>query len=106
MEIWVMDADGSNQRKVTDLGGANFAPFFTPDGERIIFSSNHQDPRSRNFDLFIIGVDGSNLQQVTFDEEFDGFPMFSPDGTKLVWASNRNSTVEGETNVFIADWID
>ena len=106
MEIWVMDADGSNQRKVTDLGGANFAPFFTPDGERIIFSSNHQDPTSRNFDLFIIGLDGSNLQQVTFHEEFDGFPMFSPDGTKLVWASNRNAGVEGETNVFMADWVE
>lgn len=106
MELWVMDADGSNQRQVTNLGGANFAPFFTPDGERIIFSSNHQDPRGRNFDLYIIGIDGSNLQQVTFHDEFDGFPMFSPDGTKLVWASNRNSAVEGETNVFIADWVE
>ena len=38
--------------------------------------------------------------------EFDAFPMFSPDGAKLVWASNRHGKVQGETNVFIADWIE
>jgi Tol biopolymer transport system component len=106
MEIFVMDADGGNQRQITDLGGANFAPFFHPDGQRIIFASNHPDPRSRNFDLFMIDVDGTNLVQVTTSGEFDGFPMFSPDGSKLVFASNRHGGVEGETNIFIADWVE
>jgi TolB protein len=110
MEIWVMNADGSEQRQVTDLGGANFAPYFHPDGNRIIFASNHHvieaDPRSRNFDLFLVNLDGSNLRQVTFTAVFDGFPMFSPDGTKLVFASNRHGVVEGDTNIFIADWVD
>lgn len=104
LEIWVANADGSNPRQVTHLGGANFAPFFTHDGKQIIFSSNHKDPKGRNFDLFLVNVDGSGLEQVTFDPDFDGFPMFSPDGKKLVWASNRNAKVRGETNVFIADW--
>src|SRR2546430_13923848 len=49
MEIWVMDADGSHQRRVTDLGGASFAPFFHPDGKRVIFASHYQNSRSRNF---------------------------------------------------------
>ena len=40
-----------------------------------------------------------------FNDTFDGFPMFSPDGKKLVFASNRNAKAEGETNVFIADWV-
>lgn len=105
LELWVANADGSNPRQVTHLGGANFAPFFTHDGTRIIFSSNHLDPKGRNFDLFLIGVDGTGLQQVTFDPDFDGFPMFSPDGKRLVWASNRNAKQRGETNVFIADWV-
>ena len=103
MEIWVMNADGSNQHQITNLGGANFAPFFTPDGRRIIFSSNYQNPRSRNFELFLVNPDGSGLEQVTHHPEFDGFPMFSPDGTKLVWASGRSSR-EGELNLFLADW--
>ena len=106
MEIWVMDADGSNQRQVTDLGGANFAPFFHPDGRRIIFATNFENPRGRNFDLYLIGVDGTGLTQVTTHGNFDAFPMFSPDGTKLVFASNRYGTAEGETNIFIADWVE
>ncbi len=106
MELWVMNADGSAQRQVTRLGGANFAPFFHPDGKRIIFASNHRNPRARNFDLFLVNLDGSGLTQVTTHGDFDGFPMFSPDGTKLVFASNRYGKVQGETNIFIADWVE
>ncbi len=106
-EIWVMNVDGSNKRQVTKLGAASFAPFFTPDGKAIIFSTNYFDksPRKRNFDLALVNVDGTGLEQVTFNPTFDGFPMFSPDGKKLVFASNRNNAKEGDTNVFIADWV-
>ncbi len=105
MEIWVMNADGSDQHQVTALGGANFAPYFTPDGKRIIFASNYKDPHSRNFDLYLVNLDGSGLEQVTTFPEFDGFPMFSPDGKQLVWASDRHGEALGETDIFIADWV-
>ena len=104
LEIFVMNADGSNLRQVTNLGGANFAPFFTPDGTRIVFASNHHNPRGRDFELYLINTDGSGLERVTFNPTFDGFPMFSPDGKHLVFASNRQAKVEGSTNVFMADW--
>jgi Tol biopolymer transport system component len=106
MDIWVMNADGSDQRQVTTLPGANFAPYITPDGRRIIFASNYRNPRSRNFDLYLVNLDGSGLEPVTTSPEFDAFPMFSPDGRQLVWASNRHSAVQGETNIFIADWVE
>jgi len=106
MEIWMMRADGSAKRQVTNLGGANFAPYFHPDGKRILFASNYKNPRSRNFDLYLVNVDGTGLEQVTTSSEFDSFAMFSPDGTKLVWASNRHGKVQGETNIFIADWVE
>jgi len=106
LEIWVMNADGSDQRQVTRLGAASFAPFFHPDGRRIIFASNVGDPKGRNFDLWLVNDDGSGLERVTWNETFDGFPMFSPDGKKLVFASNRNGSRPGETNVFIADWVE
>ena len=106
LEIFVMDADGSNLTQVTDLGGASFGPFFHPDGERIIFSSNWHNPEGRNFDLFMVNIDGTEVEQITFNETFDGFPMFSPDGSQLVFASNRDSAAEGDTNVFIADWVE
>ena len=86
------------------LGGANFAPFFHPDGKRLIFASNFENPRGRNFDLFIVRTDGTGLEKVTTSGEFDGFPMFSPDGRKLVFASNRHGKTAGETDLFIADW--
>ena len=106
LEIWVMNADGSNKRQVTSNGKANFGPYFFPDGKRIIFASNMDDPRQRNFDLYKINVDGTRLERITFNDTFDGFPMFSPDGKKLVFASNRNAKTQGETNVFIADWVE
>lgn len=105
-EIWVMNADGTNKRQITNLNAASFAPFFHPSGRRIIFASNVHDPRGRNFDLYIINTDGTGLERITFNETFDGFPIFSPDGRKLVFASNRNQRERGETNVFIADWVE
>ena len=104
MELWVMNADGTGQRQITNLGGANFGPSWTPDGKRIVFSSNYKTPRSRNFEVYLVNLDGSGLEQVTHHEEFDGFPMFSPDGRHLVWASNRGNSKPGETNLFLADW--
>ena len=106
LEIWVMNADGSNKRQVTHNGKANFAPYFFPDGKRILFASNMDDPKGRNFDIYKINVDGSGLERITYNETFDGFPMFSPDGSKLVFASNRNAKTRGDTNVFIADWVE
>jgi TolB protein len=106
LDIWVMDENGGNKRRVTNNGKANFAPFFFPSGKKIIFASNMDDPRGRNFDLYSINVDGNGLERITFNETFDGFPMFSPNGKKLVFASNRGVAKSGETNVFIADWID
>ena len=106
LEIYTMNADGSGERQVTHLGAASFAPFFHPGGKRIVFSSNVGDPRGRNFDVYIVNEDGTGLERVTTNETFDGFPMFSPDGKKLVFASNRNGKRKGETNIFIADWVE
>lgn len=106
LEIWVMDADGANKRQITDNGAANFAPFFHPDGRRLVFASNVHEPRSRNFDLYLVNLDGTGQERVTFHEEFDSFPMFRPDGRKLVWGSNRFNARRGDTNIFIADWIE
>ncbi len=106
LNLYVMKADGSNPRLVLENDAANFAPYFFPDGQRIIFSSNLADPMGRNFDLYMIHKDGTGLERVTFNESFDGFPMFSPDGRRLVFASNRNDVNPEDTNIFIADWVE
>jgi TolB protein len=106
LEIFTMAADGSDVRQVTRLGAASFAPFFHPDGRRIVFASNVGDPRGRNFDLYLVNEDGTGLERITTNETFDSFPMFSRDGKQLVFASNRNARAPGETNVFIAEWVE
>ena len=105
MELFVARTNGSEMRQITELGGANWAPYFHPDGERILFSSNHVTGRFP-FNIFMIDVTGKNLTQVTYDEAFDSFPMFSPDGSKLAFSSNRNNGRTRNTNLFVADWVE
>jgi Tol biopolymer transport system component len=106
LELWVMNADGSDKRQVTHLGGANFAPYWHPSGEKIIFASNRDDPAGREFELYMVNLDGTGLERITYSDGFDGFPVFSPDGRYLVWGSNRNNGGTQDTNVFIAEWVE
>ena len=116
MDLWVANADGTEARQVTYLPGASFAPYFFPDGKRIIFASNYLAPRGPEFDLFAIDTDGTHLERITTAPSFDGFPVFSPDGKRLSFSSNRRDVVDGkyrvtggpagehDTNVFMAEW--
>lgn len=106
LELFIMNADGSEMKQITNFGKASFAPYFHPDQKRVIFSSNVNSKSGRNFDLYMINIDGTGFKQITFNESFDGFPVFLRDGKKLVFASNRFNKKEGDTNIFIADWIE
>jgi TolB protein len=104
MEIVVADADGGNSREITNFGCASFAPTFTPDGKKILFSSNKNECDSRKFELFLINLDGTGLEQITDFGGFTSFPEFSPDGGKLVFCSDRDAKERYEFNIFTADW--
>lgn len=106
LEIYVMNLEDREPIQLTDNGAANFAPYFHPDGKRVIFCSNLADPGGRNFDLFMADIETKAIERITYNESFDGFPMFTRDGKRLVFCSNRDNEVPGETNVFIADWVD
>jgi len=104
MELMVANADGSNQKTLTDFGCASFAPTFTPDGKKILFSSNKQECDSRKFELYLINVDGTGLEQVTKLGGFTSFPEFSPDGKTLVFCSDKDAKERYEFNIFTAKW--
>lgn len=106
IELFISDADGKNQRQLTQLGNANWAPFFKPGSDKIIFSSNYTSTRGLPFNLYMINMDGTGLKQITFDKMFDAFPVFSPDGKKLIFSSMRNNNNTHDNNLFIADWVD
>lgn len=106
LDLWIMNADGSDKRRITNNGAANFGPYFFPDGKRVIFSSNMDDEAGREFDLYAVDVETQEIERITFTGDFDGFPMFNSDGSQLVFASNRGNELPRETNLFIADWVD
>jgi TolB protein len=104
MELYISDSDGFNIRQITDFGCASFAPAFTPDGKKILFSSNRHDCDGRKFELYLINTDGTDLEQITDFGGFTAFPEFSPDGKKIVFASDKDAKQRYEFNIFTADW--
>ncbi|MCP5005265.1 MAG: hypothetical protein GY941_15220 [Planctomycetes bacterium] len=106
LEIYIMNLSDRVPIQLTNNGAANFGPYFHPDGKRVIFASNMDDPQKRNFELYMVDVKTKAIERITHNPTFDGFPMFSHDGATFVFASNRNNSQQGETNIFIADWAD
>lgn len=104
MEIFIAGADGENIRQLTKFGCAAFAPTFTPDGKKIIFSSNKHNCDGRRFELFSMNTDGSGLEQMTSFGGFTSFPEFSPDGRKFVFASDYQAKQRYEFNIWVAEW--
>lgn len=80
-EIYVMDANGSNVRRLTTSPGIDTEPVFSPDGSKIAFAST----RSGNLDIWVMNADGSNPQQLTNSAFHETEPTWSPDGTKLAY---------------------
>ncbi|MFQ5963686.1 MAG: TolB family protein [Candidatus Scalinduaceae bacterium] len=106
LEIYVMNLKDRKPIQLTENGAANFGPYFHPSGDKIIFVSNMDDPKKRNFELYMVDIKTKKVERLTYNPTFDGFPMFSHNGKKLVFASNRNNSRPHETNIFLADWVD
>ena len=106
MEIYTCNVDGSDLKQVTQLGKANWAPFYHPAGKKILFSSNHHSKRGYDFQLYMINEDGTGLERITNESMFNAFPMFSPNGKQLIFSSNRRNHGTRDTNLFLANWVD
>lgn len=106
MELYICNVDGSELKQITNLGNANWCPFFLPSGKKVLFSSNFEAERGFPFNLYMIDIDGKNLERVTHSETFDAFPVFSNNGKYLAFSSNRNNGGGRDTNLFIAEWVD
>jgi TolB protein len=106
LDIWIMDADGSNKQRVTNNGAANFAPFMHPDGRRIIFSSNIGTRRAAPSISTSSMSTGPASSGSRVSPKFDGFPMFNREGTPARLGLESRRCPAGDTNVFIADWKD
>ena len=79
-EIWIMDADGSNPKKVTDHG---MDPSWSPNGQQIAFASH----RDGVFQIYSMNADGSNLKRLTKHNAEDSNPVWAPDGRSIAYIS-------------------
>ncbi len=96
-EIYVMNADGTGQTRLTFNSADDVEPAWSPDGSKIAFHSF----RDGNGEIYLMNVDGTGLTRLTFISDYDGGPTWSPDGTKIVFHTNRDGNQE--TYVMNAD---
>lgn len=91
-EIYVMDADGSNQTRLTENDKEDYGPTWSPDGEKIVFSTN----RDGNYEIYSMDADGSNPINLTNNPARDGYfaPYWSPDGEKIAFNTDRDGNWE------------
>jgi WD40 repeat protein len=90
-EIWVINADGSDQQKLTDNDATDWSPSWSPDGEQIAFVSN----RDGNDEIYVMDADGSNVRRLTqTTDASESFPAWSPDGTVISFDSDRDGNWE------------
>ena len=86
-EIYIMNADGSEQIRLTDSPGYDGGPFFTPDGQHIVW--RHFTTDGSQADIYTMGIDGSNRRRLTDFDSMSWAPYFHPSGSYVIFASNK-----------------
>ena len=94
-EIYLMNADGSDRRRLTRSPGIDRAPAWSPDGNQIAFESN----RNGDFDIYLIGCDGTDEMALVKRSGDDSEPCWSPDGVRIACVSNQHNSFQDITIV-------
>ena len=91
IEIYVMNVDGSNPRRLTHSPGRDAHPEWSPDGQKIYF----QSPRETKVpQVYVMNADGGEPKRLTNNPGFTGVPLVSPDGKKILYMVNEGPSLE------------
>ena len=97
-EIYVMDADGGNQQRLTENRKNDWHPAWSPNGERIAFASDRKGDLV-NIEIYVMDADGGNQQRLTENRVYDWQPSWSPDGERIAFVSDR----DGNSEIYVMD---
>ncbi|MCH7867310.1 MAG: DUF1566 domain-containing protein, partial [Myxococcales bacterium] len=100
-QIYVMNANGSDQRNLSNNPSSDSEPFWSPDGTRIVFSSQRSDGGSANPDIYVMNADGSNPQRLTINSALDLHPSWSPEGAKITFRSRRDGSTDFSDEIYL-----
>src|SRR5207249_2123370 len=104
LQLFVINADGSGERALTDdLNSVHWAPFWYKDGRHIIYAgADYTNPATHNFDLWWMDVATSKKKRITYSPAADVLPAFNRDGTKVMWTATRDA--QRSSQLYIADF--
>lgn len=100
LQIYAIDADGSNIKQLTNNGAVNWAPYWHPSGQYIAYTTSLHG--HAHYEVYLMEVASGLQHRLTHNPSFDGLPVFSLDGQKLMWTSKRGP--DQTSQIFIADF--
>jgi Tol biopolymer transport system component len=114
LTVMLSGSEGQRPRAVSRDGTYSFQPTFLADSARLLYTSDRDSPAAgRDFELYLTDPDGPvtatggpRVERVSFSAGYDGEGAFSPDGRYLAFVSSRRAEHAGETDVFVARFLD